>query len=125
MSIDGLTIMINVNRKKQKNTIKQSVMCTGTKQPCCCLAVAATAQGAAWGECPGSAAWGKDGGQGHKPGSSFTRSPLVRSLLATLDFSYQDAGFGRSSTPFEYGTCGVCSWTEAGQGPARKWASGH
>ena len=40
MSIDGLTIMINVNRKKQKTTIKQSVMCAGTKQPCCCLAAA-------------------------------------------------------------------------------------
>lgn len=70
MSIDGLTIMISVNRKKQKAAVTQSATC----RPGC----------EAWGEHPGSAAWGRDAGSGHKPGSSFISSPLDRSLLDAL-----------------------------------------
>lgn len=74
VSIDGVTIMINVNRKKQTPTIKQAQMCTGTKQPRCCLAVAATA-----GSLPGAAPSAPRGGMGqdHRPVSSLARPFLT------------------------------------------------
>lgn len=74
VSIDGVTIMINVNRKKQTPTIKRAQMCSGTKRPRCCLAVAATA-----GSLPGGAPSARRGGMGHdhRPGSSFARPFLT------------------------------------------------
>lgn len=74
VSIDGVTIMINVNRKKQTPTIKQAQMCTGTKQPRCCLAVAATV-----GSLPGAAPSAPRGGMGqdHRPVSSLARPFLT------------------------------------------------
>lgn len=104
MSIDGLTIMINVNRKNQKTTIKQSVMCTGMKWPCCCLAAAATAGFAAWGEHPGSASWGRDGGEVTNRAPPSPANPLLGPFLPVwiLITKMQDLEFaGRSSIPFE------------------------
>lgn len=87
MSIDGLTIMINVKRKKQKASVKQSVVCTGTKRPC---------SGCHGGVCcPGRVPRQHSLGKGWRVRSQ-TQLTLASSLLAALDFNYQIAGLGVS-----------------------------
>lgn len=105
MSIDGLTIMISVNRKKQKATVTQSVTC----RPGC----------EAWGEHLGRAAWGRDAGSGHKPGSFITSSPLDRSLLDTLVLNKHRVWrlAADPAQPLLLPGHGVCAWMEHGGAP--------
>jgi len=119
VSIDGLTIMINVNRKKKKPPFSSQQ---------CAQARNGLAAALLWvprlGELRGSSLGG-GGGQGHRPGSSCTSSPLARSLLVTLDFSDQDAGFGGHQQTQHALHVLHRHGAEAGQVPTHEWASKH